>query len=146
MKKITLILLIFISISVSSQNKCIWQGGTPGRETMWEEAKNWSGQNLPDEYSLVIIKQINSGHNAQPVINKDVTIAGIEIHTGATLTILNNATLSIDGKYTYSEGLVSYGGEIINNGVLLQINIEPIVGRNNTAESFINTEYEYDGN
>ena len=53
-----------------------------------------------------------------PVIKEDVEVLSIEIHTGATLTINNDAELLIDGQYSYTEGILSYGGKIINNGYI----------------------------
>ena len=124
MKTLIVALFMLSSTILSAQETIRWEGGTPGNETNWNEARNWSGHQIPDEISLVVIKKQNSGHNAQPVITNDVVVAEIEIHSGAVLTISNNATLIIDGEFTHSEGLVNYGGTLINHGILIEKNID----------------------
>ena len=124
MKNLFILLLTFTTTHLTAQNTTTWIGGTPGKTTNWNEPRNWTGHHVPDEFSLVIIAQTNSGHHAQPHINGAVTVAGIEIHSGANLTISETGELTVDGEYTYSEGVVNYGGKLINNGKVILKNID----------------------
>ena len=133
MKTIIIALLALSSTLVSAQNTIIWLGGTPGKETKWNEAKNWSKHQIPDEDSRVIIKYHNSGHHAQPVITENVVVASIEIQTSAILTILGNGHLLIDGAYAYSEGISIYGGKLMNDGIIKLYNLP-----NNLSLDFLN--------
>ena len=53
-------------------------------------------------------------------------VLSIKIHNGATLTISENAELLIDGEYTYTEGIISFGGQIINKGYIELRNIDNV--------------------
>ena len=118
MKTIMIVLLAVTSNFLFAQQQITWVGGTPGKENRWEEPKNWDAQRVPDENSKVLIKTCYSGHNAQPIINTSVDVASIELQDGARLTINGQAKLIIDGTYTYSQGIVNYGGHIINEGII----------------------------
>lgn len=118
MKTLIIAILTFSTSLIIAQNTVTWVGGTPGNETSWEEPKNWSDNKVPNENSVVIIKDFNSGHNAQPVITENVEVASIEIQANAQLTIEENGELIIDGSFTYSEGISVYGGEVINKGTV----------------------------
>jgi hypothetical protein len=41
MKTTSIILIMFCLTGVQAQKVAEWKGGTPGRETAWEESKNW---------------------------------------------------------------------------------------------------------
>lgn len=123
--KLTIALCLMItSTSLFAQNTIIWKGGTPGNETSWNEAKNWSSNQVPDEFSCIIIKRLNSGHQAQPIIKETVEATSIEIQSGATLTVTENGLLLIDGANTYSKGITMYGGNLVNKGIIQLNNIE----------------------
>lgn len=134
MKALIITLLTFVTTISLSQNTFIWTGGTPGKETKWSESGNWSNNQVPDENSFVIIKAMNTGHGAQPVVKERIEAASIEIQAGATLTVTEKGEILIDGSYTYSAGIVSYGGELINQGVINLVNIEGLTAGNFNIE------------
>ena len=126
MKHLSIIFIwVFGSVTLLAQNSIIWKGGTPGKETSWNEPKNWDLNQIPDFNSHVVIKSINSGHQSQPRIDSRVAVASIEIHSGSTLIIGERGDVLIDGEYTFSQGIVNYGGKFINNGKIELRNIEP---------------------
>ncbi|MDF1865624.1 MAG: hypothetical protein P1U70_12370 [Saprospiraceae bacterium] len=118
MKTLIIAILTFSTSFIIAQNTVTWIGGTPGNETNWEVAKNWSNNQVPNENSVVVIKYLNSGHNAQPIVENFVEVASIEVQANAQLTIEANAELIVDGSFTYSEGISLYGGEVINKGTV----------------------------
>lgn len=124
MKSLLVLISILSCTALIAQNDVTWLGGTPGRQTEWNEARNWSNQRVPDEYSNVIIKWANSGHHAQPVIDGKAEVLSIEIHGGATLSLGEDARLSIDGEHAYTMGIQLYGGRLINNGQIDLHNID----------------------
>lgn len=133
MKTLIITALTLLSSLSFAQQVIEWVGGTPGKEQSWNEASNWSTNQVPDEYSIVVIKFKNTGHNAQPIIEQSVHVASIQIHSGALLTIDGGADLLIDGTYTFSEGLSNYGGKIDNAGIINLLNIG-LSGRNDIYE------------
>lgn len=124
MKNICFVFILFCSISAIAQNSSTWIGGTPGKETKWNEPKNWDTNRVPDENTHVIIKKTNSGHFAQPIISDQVQVAWIEIRQGAALNISASGQLIIDGTDTYSEGISIYGGTIQSTGKIILKNID----------------------
>ncbi|KAA3624816.1 MAG: hypothetical protein DWQ02_22615 [Bacteroidetes bacterium] len=118
MKASLILLLSLLSVFAFSQKTLTWKGGTPGNEHDWYEPKNWDKNIVPDEDSYVIIKRLNTGHDAQPVIAEKVIVAYIELQSRSILTISNKGSLILDGSYTYSEGINFYGGQLLNEGVL----------------------------
>jgi len=124
MKTLIITILTLVSTTIFAQNTATWKGGTPGNETKWNESKNWSDNQIPDENTNVIIKFMNTGHFAQPVVEETVEVGSIELHAGAYLTITESGQVLIDGSEFYTIGIVSYGGNLINEGVINLINID----------------------
>lgn len=124
MKTLAILLLSLISTATIAQQTVIWKGGTPGKETSWNEARNWSTYNVPDEDTDVVIKALHTGHHAQPVIDDLVEVRSIELHTGASLTIEVEGRLLIDGEEHYTLGIVNYGGTLFNHGMISLTQIE----------------------
>lgn len=124
------LIIIFIwvlgNITLFAQNTIVWKGGTPGKENSWNEPKNWDVNQIPGNNSHVIIRAINSGHQAQPRIETQVSVASIEIHSGSTLIIGEKGEVLLDGEYTFSHGIVNYGGKIINKGKIELRNIDSL--------------------
>lgn len=118
MKHFVAVILTLLSVHMYAQQTSNWKGGTPGRETSWSEARNWSTNQVPDEYTRVVIWSTNTGHNAMPVIDGEVVVASIHMFDSTELTILEGATLTVDGEYIYSEGLVCFGGHVNNEGTI----------------------------
>lgn len=73
-----------------SQGTNIWKGGTPGMESDWHCAKNWSKYKVPDAFSDVIIPDVSSTTLVMPVIKDGRAEAN-------SLFIYPNASLTIDG-------------------------------------------------
>ena len=145
MKALLFVLMAISSTMLIAQTTIVWEGGAPGNQNNWDDSRNWSVHKVPDENSHVIIKQSNSGHHAQPIINEDVQVASVEIHNGAVLTIKENGYLLIDAEYTYSQGLLNYGGELINEGEIEIRNIDGEYGEGHVdAAAYKNTQPQND--
>lgn len=120
MKTTVLILGLFTFLTNATFAQVIWKGGTPGAETQWNEARNWTTNKVPSEFDNVIITDLSSKGNFYPVINTKVQpIAHLNIQGGATLEITTKGELIIDGSNTYNNG-ITLVGHIHNKG---QINI-----------------------
>lgn len=109
-----------------TQQTITWKGGTPGKETVWNEARNWDQHRLPNENDRVIIKLENNGHFAQPVIKGKAHVAWTEIYVGSSLYVDKTGTLLVDGEHADSEGISIYGGELVSDGkiILKDIDVE----------------------
>lgn len=123
MKNLLIVLFTFCSSLLTAQITNTWVGGTPGKVNHWNEARNWSKNCVPDEFTIVIIEKLNTGHSAQPTIDKEVEIARIEIHNNAILIIEQNGVLRINNQNPSAQGIQTYGGQLINFGEIVLINI-----------------------
>ncbi len=130
MKTLIIVLISLTTTFITAQNTVTWIGGTPGKETNWSESKNWSNHRVPDEFSFVIIKYNNSGHNAQPEIKGVVEVASVEIQSGACLAIKEGGEIMIDGSDFFTEGISNYGGNLINEGVINLKNMDGVTADN----------------
>ena len=131
---ITAFFILAAATMISAQNTVTWKGGTPGNETSWTEASNWSNNKVPNEFSKVVIKAMDSGHYAQPVIKGFVEVASIEIQAGANVTVEEEGTLIIEGAYNYTQGITFYGGSLTNKGEVNLNNIDEYV-----KETYLNS-------
>ena len=103
MKTIFIALFTLISTVTIAQNTVTWKGGTPGNETSWNEARNWSNHKVPNEFSNVIIPDVSSSTFSYPIIEEGIVeLNSILVASTALLTIRNSAKLII---YGYAEGL-----------------------------------------
>lgn len=118
MKNVFVMLIMLIANLAFSQQVVYWKGGTPGQENNWHEAKNWSNNKIPDEFSHVIISPKNADQCPQPIINDFVEVNRIDIYSRANLTINNTGEIYIDGSYSYTKGIINHGGFIFNKGVI----------------------------
>ncbi len=111
MKNLIVMLFVLISGSLTSMEaQNIWKGGTPGQETAWSVAKNWSESRIPDWTEDVIIANVSTSSGYFPVIDNEVeSIAHLEIQSGAILTILPTGKLIIDGGSTFNSGITLIG-------------------------------------
>ena len=83
----SLIVLIIAGQLMFAQN--YWQGDTPGQETNWNEARNWSKNRVPDWRDEVIIPDVSSKGGFYPIIDTETySIAALKIMSGARLTLL----------------------------------------------------------
>ncbi|MCB0661765.1 MAG: hypothetical protein KDC24_03415 [Saprospiraceae bacterium] len=125
MKQIIAFIALFAcTFCLTAQSTITWKGGTPGKETAWNEPKNWDNHHVPSDLDKVIIRAENNGHFSMPIINESVTVAWIEIQSGASLTVAATGELIVDGSYTYSEGITLHGGSIFSDGNIVLISIE----------------------
>ena len=93
---ITTICLVLLTIPFYAQITNVWIGGSPGHETEWNFHKNWSKNQVPDWSSDVIIPNNYSDHKFYPVVaDVDLEVNSLNIHSGAELTIAEDAFLSI---------------------------------------------------
>jgi len=120
------ILFVLLTLSLTSlKAQNIWCGGTPGNETNWNIAKNWSENRVPDWTKEVIIPDVSTCSGYYPIIDSEVElIAYLEIQSNACLTILPKGKLIIDGDSTFDTGLRLLGDikvegelEIINTAL-----------------------------
>ena len=118
MKHYMLAILTLCVLPLCAQKTTQWKGGTPGQESEWNVASNWTTNQVPDEMTRVVIWKTNNGHDAMPVIDEQVVVASVHLFDSTLLTIRETGALTIDGTMIYSEGIVCYGGEIINNGTI----------------------------
>ena len=119
MKSALTIIFALGSSLLFSQTTVYWIGGTPGHETEWNNARNWSNNEVPDVFTDVVINGANSGHNAQPVIDQDVEVLSIKINNGGSLKVLSSGSITIDGKYFFTEGICIAGGKLLNDGNIM---------------------------
>jgi hypothetical protein len=103
MKKLLIAILTLSATIAFAQQTVTWKGGTPGKETSWNEAKNWSNNKVPNTFSDVIIEDVSTSTFSTPKI-KDGIIELNSIH------IASNTKLSIEADakvivYSYAEGL-----------------------------------------
>ncbi len=78
--------LFFMTITGSAQQLVTWVGGTPGKTTNWHEARNWSNNKVPDQFTHVLIPDVSFSSFAEPVINSGIA----EV---ASITLVSNAQL-----------------------------------------------------
>lgn len=124
MKNLIVLLAFFAPLALTAQNTITWKGGTPGKETAWNEARNWDMNRVPSEDDVVVIQVENNGHFSQPIISSEVQVAWVKINVGASLTIAGSGQLTVDGEYTYSEGISIYGGDLTAKGKVVLKDIE----------------------
>ena len=87
--------ILFISDG-DAQPPVYWVGGTPGMENDWACHRNWSNSRVPNEFSNVIIPDVSSGSQADPVIwDGLVKLNSLTLESNASLCIKKMATLVI---------------------------------------------------
>ena len=96
---ILFIFSLFASFILTAQTTITWKGGTPSKETVWNEVRNWDKHRLPNENDRVIIQPKNNGHFAQPIISGEAYAAWVEIYAGASLSVTKNGKLIVDGEH-----------------------------------------------
>lgn len=71
---------------------------------------------MPTTETHVVVKPLNTGNYAEPVIRTAAEAASIAICAGATLTVSSKGILLVDGEEGYSEGVSTFGGSVKNEG------------------------------
>ncbi|MBL7781392.1 MAG: hypothetical protein JNM22_09265 [Saprospiraceae bacterium] len=88
---------MLFSAAVSAQKTNVWRGGAPGHETDWSFFKNWSTGKVPSEFDNVIVPDVSASTGDYPVIRTgEVEILGLEIQSGASLTLMPEARLLVE--------------------------------------------------
>lgn len=112
-------LILFLSASLLSAQSVVWKGGFPGHETDWSFPRNWNTGRVPDEFDTVKIPDCSTSGNFYPVIGTRVdNILGLEIASGAKLTLARDGYLIIDGSGLPSGQSLLKFGTIYNDGIL----------------------------
>lgn len=99
----------------------VWQSNAIaaffGLDEQWNRGFNWSTGQVPGPGDVVLIPSNPSGYDSFPIISNDQTISGLQIESGADVT-LNGSTLSIqealigDGSFEGNNGTLQVGGDI----------------------------------
>lgn len=117
MKTLIIAVLTMATSIISAQNTVNWVGGTPGKETAWNEPKNWSDHRVPDEFSDVFIADVSTTTFSFPVIkNGKVELNALNISPDAKLTVNEGAQLII---HDYTEGATDANLDIKGNLFLI---------------------------
>lgn len=107
--------LVLSCTTIFAQQTVTWIGGTPGQETNWNEARNWSNYKVPDAFSNVLIPDVSSSTFSAPVIsNSVIELNSILIESNAQLSLAPDAILIIHQKaYGIINPKIQLGGTII---------------------------------
>lgn len=104
MKTLLIAILSLITTITFAQQSVTWKGGTPGKETSWNEARNWSNNKVPNEFSDVFINDVSTSTFSAPVINEGtIELNSISIASNGKLTIESTARVIVFG---YTEGII----------------------------------------
>lgn len=101
------LLIAFLTLTTTitfAQQSVTWKGGTPGNETSWNEARNWSNNKVPNEFSDVMINDVSTSTFSSPVIKEGtIELNSIRIASNGQLTVESTAKVII---YGYTEGII----------------------------------------
>ncbi len=88
MKTLLIAIFTILSTLTYAQQSVTWIGGTPGNETNWHEARNWSNNKVPNEFSDVVIPNVSSSTFSAPVIMNDrIELNSLQIASNGKLTV-----------------------------------------------------------
>ncbi|HAN38056.1 MAG TPA: hypothetical protein DCQ29_04060 [Chitinophagaceae bacterium] len=94
----------------------IWRGV---QSNQWSDARNWSPNAVPDSNSYVMIPDTANAN--EPVISQYAFAYNIAIGAARTLTINNNASLTVKGVKLYNDGVVRGEGYLMMNASFPQM-------------------------
>jgi hypothetical protein len=115
------LIAILFTTDLRAQN--YWKGGTPGNETNWNIAKNWSQNQVPDWSEDVIIPDVSSQSGYFPVITQVIdAIPHLVIHSSAIVTVVERGRLVIDGQSTFNCGIL-LNGKLISHDEIDIVNV-----------------------
>ena len=109
-KFIFLILFLTSGLVLNAQTTRTWLGAAGNQ---WSIPVNWSPFGVPGPTDNVIIP--NNTNNIDPVIFSVVAVKSVEVRANGYLTILDGATLEVDGAT--GDGILN-NGQIDNFGIL----------------------------
>ncbi|HWB26289.1 MAG TPA: choice-of-anchor Q domain-containing protein, partial [Chitinophagaceae bacterium] len=92
-----------------------WTGTT---STAWNTAANWSNGTVPVITDSVVIP--SAGVTNEPAISSNVSVGGITVQAGRTLTVTGTGTLNIAGDLTNSGAFDASAGGITFMGTAAQ--------------------------
>ena len=127
MKTIIILLTVLISSHVSAQGISQWRGNTPGHERDWNYPSNWSENQVPDEFTDVVIPVDIMIERNYPVIRSgDVEINSLSIWPGACLTIKEGTISVLDRERSYFNWnqIIGNGRISVNDETLLADQLE----------------------
>ena len=119
MKTLIILALSMVAFKANGQILSIWKGNCSGHEHEWHYPSNWSTNEVPDEFSDVVIPLDVSAKTKYPVISQTtVEINSLHMWPGTVLT-LQKAKLEIvdTGKSVFrrhqviGNGTVNYKGQ-----------------------------------
>ena len=119
MKTLLILTISLVAFKGNTQILAVWKGNCPGHERQWEHPANWSTNEVPDEFSDVVIPLDVSAEAHYPVISRTAAeINSLHIWPGAVLTI-NKGSLEIFdiGKSVFrrhqviGNGTINYRGQ-----------------------------------
>jgi len=100
-----------------------WTGTT---SSAWATSSNWSRGTVPGTSENITIPDVSSGSGNTPIITSDVTLGGLTINSGASLTVssnsltvtgtmdindnlyIDNATVNADGTADFTGGTIDF--------------------------------------
>jgi hypothetical protein len=102
MKTLFLSLTLVLSGStIFAQQLVRWIGGTPGQETNWHEARNWSNYKVPDTFSNVLIPDVSTTTFSAPFISGGIVeLNTILIESNAQFRLAEGALLIVHEQAT----------------------------------------------
>jgi hypothetical protein len=104
MKTLLIAILTLTATITFAQQSVTWKGGTPGKETSWNEARNWSNNKVPNEFSDVMIPDVSTSTFSTPVIKEGtIELNSIRIASNGKLTVESTAKVIVFG---YTEGII----------------------------------------
>ena len=84
------------TFSANAQKSATWKGGAAGRSNDWNCAANWKEGRVPDEFSDVLIPDVSTSGNFQPVVFEETdAVHSLRILSGATLRIAAKGALEV---------------------------------------------------
>jgi hypothetical protein len=129
MKALITVAFVCTTIMMSAQVSATWVGGTPGKETAWNEAKNWSNHAVPDAFTDVYVKDVSSTTFSYPVIKQGAfELNALFVEKSAKITIEDDAQLVVYG-YTHGidDEICKIKGPLLVYGEILLVEPEETV-------------------
>jgi len=127
------VFLVVLSGNIATAQNC-WKGGTPGKESDWNTASNWSKNKIPDwTFNYIIIPNTDASTQSYPIIKNWIEpIPHLKIEAGAQLLIAKGGGIIIDGSTTFNHGIINNG--FIQNDGAVHINhtaLEELISESN---------------
>lgn len=102
MKTAMVMILSLLTYTSFAQITSTWRGNTPGHENKWECPSNWSNNQVPDEFTNVIIQVDNSTRHKYPVLNmKQTEINSLSIWPGACIFLKKGNLYILEPQSNY---------------------------------------------